>query len=131
MNINPNVIRAFEEAPVCFLATCQDGAPNVVPVGFKWIEGDRVLLADLFFGKTRSNLAANPQVAVAVGLLNPKRGFQVKGKAKAHHEGPVYDRVCELLRAHGVEARPAAALEIAVEQIFALDPGAQAGVRIA
>ena len=70
-------------------------------------------------------------MAVSVGLLSPKRGFQIKATAKVHRGGPVFERVCDLLRSAGVDARPAAALEIPFEEIYALDPGPGAGSRIA
>jgi predicted pyridoxine 5'-phosphate oxidase superfamily flavin-nucleotide-binding protein len=124
------VIRAFAEAPVCYLATCCGQEPNVVPVGFKWIEAGRLLIADLFFSKTRANLQISPRVAVSVGLLNPKRGFQVKGSAKVHRDGAVFEHVCELLRCCGVAAKPAAALEIELDEVYALDPGPAAGMRV-
>lgn len=130
MRIQPDVIRAFEEAPLCYLATCRDGEPNVVPVGFKWISADGLLMADLFFGRTRTNLESSPRVAVSVGLLNPKRGFQIKATARVHHDGPVFERVCHLLRAAGVDASPSAAIEVPFEEIYALDPGPGAGQRI-
>lgn len=73
MSIDANVIRAFVEAPACYLATCRDGEPNAVPVGFKWIEADRLLVADVFFGKASTNLQSNLKVAISVGFLDPKR----------------------------------------------------------
>ena len=131
MQTNQNVIAAFEEAPLWYLATCGEGGPNVVPIGFKWIEENRLLVADLFFRKTRDNLGRRQQVAVSVGLLNPKRGFQVKATAKVHRDGPVFERVCQLLRSAGVDARPSAALEIPFEETYDLTPGPDAGKRIA
>ncbi len=131
MQINQNVIAAFEEAPLWYLATCGEGGPNVVPVGFKWVEENRLLVADLFFEKTRDNLGRRPRVAVSVGLLSPKRGFQVKATAKVHRDGPVFERVCQLLRSAGVDARPFAALEIPFEETYDLTPGPDAGKRIA
>ncbi len=122
MSMNPEVLNAFQTAPLCYLATSRNGEPNVVPVGFKWIDADCLLIADLFFGKTRANLDDNLRVAVSVGLLNPKRGFQVKATAKVHRNGPVFERVCQLLHSSGVDARPVAALEIPFEEIYALDP---------
>ncbi|MBL8952093.1 MAG: pyridoxamine 5'-phosphate oxidase family protein [Myxococcaceae bacterium] len=124
------VSSAFAEAPLCFLATCRSDEPNVVPVGFKWVEGGRLLIADLFFGHTRRNLAATRRVAVAVAQLDPRRGFQVKAIAKVHREGPVFERVCALLGARGVDARPRAAIEIPFDEIYGLAPGPEAGKRL-
>jgi len=124
------VAAAFTEAPLCFVATCRSNEPNVVPVGFKWVEGGRLLLADLFFGRTRLNLAATRRVAVAVALLEPRRGYQVKAVAKVHREGPVYDRVRELLKSKGVEAPPRAAIEIPFDEVYGLAPGPEAGKRL-
>ena len=53
----PEAVRtALDVAPHCFLATCHNSVPNVVPVGHKWIVDNRVLLGDFHFGKTRRNL---------------------------------------------------------------------------
>ncbi len=131
MQINQNVIAAFAEAPLWYLATCGEGGPNVVPVGFKWVEYDCLLIADRFFGRTRDDLGRRRRVAVSVGLLNPKRGFQVRATAEVHRHGPVLERVCQLLRSGGVDATPYAALEIPFEETYDLTPGPDAGKRIA
>ena len=127
----PEAVRsAFEAAPFWFLATCADGIPNVVAVGSKWIDDDTLLLADLFFDKTRRNLAANPIVAVTVAFSNPKRGFQIKGKASVHQSGAAYERCKVLLRANGVDAELPAAVVIPAAEVYVLDPGPEAGERI-
>lgn len=129
-DLTRSVITAFTEAPLCYLATSHDGEPNVVPVGFKWVEGDRLLIADLFFGRTRAALAQRPRVAVSVGLLDPKRGYQIKAAARVHRDGPVFERVRELLRAAGVNAQPWSAIEVPFAEVYRLDPGADAGSRL-
>lgn len=80
---NQNVIAAFEEASLWYMATCGEGGPNVVPGGFNWFDEKRLLVADLFFGWTRANLEHNRRVAVSVGLLNPKRGFQIRPRRES------------------------------------------------
>ncbi len=130
MNIKTRVSAAFAAAPLWYVATCQGNDPNVVPVGCKWVEQDRLLIADLFFSHTRANLALNPRVAVSVGLLDPKRGFQVKATARVHRDGPVFERVCALLKAAGMDARPWGAIEIPFDEVYSLDPGPEAGARI-
>lgn len=130
MALQEDVRTAFEEAPVCFLATCGDNVPNVVPVGYKWLVGNELILADCFFNKTRRNLAANPSVAVTVAAANPKRGFQLKGQASVHESGEPYERVIALLRACGVDADPHAVVLITVTEVYSLEPGRKAGMQI-
>ena len=130
MVLQEEVRTAFRETPVCFLATCCEDVPNVVPVGFKWIDQNKLLLADLFFEKTRRNLAANPTVAVTVACTNPKQGFQLKGIASVHRTGEPYERLRVLLRQKGVDAEPFAAVLISVAETYLLDPGPEAGKRI-
>lgn len=50
------------------LATAtKDGIPNVVAIAFgKVISDSQILLMDVFMNKTRANIEANPNVAVAV-----------------------------------------------------------------
>ncbi len=117
----------MNDAPFWLLATCAEGVPNVVPVGYKWVENDKLLLADLFFGKTRRNLAANSLVAVTVASVDPKRGFQVKGTASVHRAGEPYQRLCTCLRGCGVDTDPHAAVLITVTHVYQLAPGPNAG----
>lgn len=126
-----HVDKIFLEAPLWFLATCHDNVPNVVPVGFKWIEGDRLLIADLFLGKTRRNIHANPEVAVAVGALGPKRGFQIKGTAQVLTQGPEFAQVKDILIKDGLDQKLIAVIAVTPQQLFLLDPGADAGQELA
>ena len=85
----PESVRvAIAEAPIAFLATHDQQGPNVVAVGFFWVEGDAVVVADVFFQKTRSNLAGRAQAALAVGGTSPaKWGYQIKGPASLRRAG--------------------------------------------
>jgi predicted pyridoxine 5'-phosphate oxidase superfamily flavin-nucleotide-binding protein len=80
------------------LWTCHNGVPNVVPVGHKWIVDNDLLLADFHFGKTRRNLADNPDVAISVTGPEPKQGFQLKGPATAHRDGDPYEKLVAFLQ---------------------------------
>jgi len=126
-----DVRNAFDAAACCYLGTCAGSQPNVVPVGFKWLDGNHILLADLFFGKTRRNLQSNPRVAVTVAQISPKHGYQICGTASLHQSGAVHARVCELLRSHGIDAAPHAAIQVRPQCVYRLDPGEGAGERIA
>ena len=128
--MNQDLIKSLEDAPLWYLGTCSSDDPNVVPVGFKWLEGERLLIADLFFGKTRRNIDANPRVAVSVGALGPKRGFQIKGRAITHREGVVFGRVRALMDKDGLGEALQTVIEVAAEELFLLDPGGHAGERL-
>jgi len=127
----PDAVRtAFETAPHCFLATCHSGVPNVVPVGRKWIVGNDILLADFHFGKTRRNIADNPEVAISVTGPEPKQGFQLKGAASVHRDGEPFEKLGAILRDAGVDAEPHAAVLVSVAEVYLLDPGPNAGKRV-
>ncbi len=127
----PDAVRtAFETAPHCFLATCPSGVPNVVPVGRKWIVGNDILLADFHFGKTRRNIADNPEVAISVTGPEPKQGFQLKGTATVHRSGEPFEKLGARLRDAGVDAEPYAAVLVSVAEVYLLDPGPNAGKRV-
>ncbi|MHC5008823.1 MAG: pyridoxamine 5'-phosphate oxidase family protein [Planctomycetota bacterium] len=127
----PDAVRtAFEAAPHCFLATCHNGVPNVVPVGRKWIVDNEILMADFHFGKTRHNIAENPAVAISVTGPEPKQGFQLKGNATVHRDGEPFEKLGAFLRDAGVDATPHAAVQVSVEEAYLLDPGPNAGKRV-
>lgn len=129
-DIHEQAADAFEQAPMWFVGTCDRTEANVIPVGFKWVAGGRLLIADFFFGKTRANLESHPRVAVSVGLLNPKRGFQVKAGAIVHRQGPVFEEALGLLARDGIKGTPHAVIEVPMEEIYLLNPGPQAGKRV-
>lgn len=124
------VCEIIQRAPIAFLATCHEGIPNVVPLGFKWADGEGLLVADLFLNKTRRNLEANSAVALSVATIDPKCGYQIKGRAVIHRSGPKYDRVQKLLEEAGVDTPPYAAVGISVDEVYLLDAGADAGKRL-
>ncbi len=127
----PDAVRAaFEAATVCYLATCRDGVPNVVPVSRMWVVDNELLLADFYFGKTRRNIADNPEVAISLVGPDPKQGFQLKGTASTHESGEPFERLGALLRDAGVDAEPHAAVMVSVEEVYLLDPGPNAGKRV-
>ena len=59
-----------------YLATCDGGEPNAVPVGFKKVADDGTLLiGDVFFKVTLKNLLANANVS-------PRRAKAIKSRAR-------------------------------------------------
>ena len=74
------------------LATCADGEPNVVPVGFKTVSEDgKLIIGDVFMETTMKNILANGRAAVSAFDSETKEGYQVKGAAVYVTEGPVVD----------------------------------------
>jgi predicted pyridoxine 5'-phosphate oxidase superfamily flavin-nucleotide-binding protein len=126
-NLKESVKKALLGAPLWYLGTCRGNVPNVVPVGFKWIEGDRLLVTDLFLGKTRENIRSNAQVAVTVAAFRPKRGFQIKGTAQALAQGAEFARVKEFLAREGLGEKLVAVISITPRHLYLLDPGDSAG----
>jgi predicted pyridoxine 5'-phosphate oxidase superfamily flavin-nucleotide-binding protein len=130
MELPDAVHAAFEAAKLCYLATCRDGVPNVVPVSRMWIVDNDLLVADFYFGKTRRNIADNPEVAISLVGPDPKQGFQLKGRASVHESGEPFEKLGTLLRDAGVDAEPRAAVLVSVEEVYLLDPGPNAGKRV-
>lgn len=128
--MDPAVVAAWHASPLVWLSTVGPDGPNLVPVGFRALWEGKPLLVDLYFGKTRQNLAANPRVALGLATASPKTGFQLKGTASLHTHGPAWEAAREVLRESGVSADPRAAVVVEVDEIYLLDPGADAGRRI-
>lgn len=77
-----------------YLATCDGGEPNAVPVGFKKVAEDGTLLiGDVFFKVTLKNLLANANVSISASDAASGEGYQVKGDAEYFTEGPVFEEI--------------------------------------
>ncbi len=82
---------------VHFATSTKDGKPNVVPIGYvEVISDDEVLIVDTLMDKTRNNLEGNPQVAIAVEVMEDFKAYQLKGKAKIFAEGKVFENAPEI-----------------------------------
>ncbi len=118
-----------------YLATSSgDGRPNVVPVGLvSSLDGGKMVVVDVYFNKTRKNLEANDQVAVAATDLSRRRSFQLKGKGTIVTSGKFFDFGLETMREkiekikkegkkphfpEGVSVRPKGVLVIDIEEIY-------------
>jgi len=80
-----------------FATSTKDGKPNVVPIGYvEVISDDEVLIVDTLMDKTRRNLEVNPQVAIAVEVMEEFKAYQLKGKAEIFTEGKVFEKALEI-----------------------------------
>lgn len=80
-----------------FATSTKDGKPNVVPIGYvEVISEEEVLIVDTLMDKTRKNLETNPQVAIAVEVMEEFKAYQLKGKARIFTEGKVFEKALEV-----------------------------------
>ncbi|MDD1767456.1 MAG: pyridoxamine 5'-phosphate oxidase family protein, partial [Methanomassiliicoccales archaeon] len=70
--MSKNVMEFIKSARPAFVATAsKNGVPNVAPKGsLNVIDDETLLFADLIPGKTRNNIAENPNLAIA--FVDPK-----------------------------------------------------------
>jgi uncharacterized protein len=148
--------QVLKQQPVVLVATSDfQGRPNVSPKGALQIVGeDKLVFADLFSYKTRSNLQANPRVAVAAVDPQTYEGYQFKGWAELLDEGPLFEEIASLLargrngpqpmelwfekaareltaalaRAGRNGIRPSHAVVLHIEEIWNLTPGHESEV---
>jgi predicted pyridoxine 5'-phosphate oxidase superfamily flavin-nucleotide-binding protein len=116
----------IEKQKVCFVATAdKNGKSNVSPKGSIYVVDDETLaFADLYSQKTRANLKANPNIALAVVDLKALKGYQFKGKTELLEEGNIYnDVVCYLQTLPMRLPDPQYVVKIKVEEIFNLGMG--------
>jgi predicted pyridoxine 5'-phosphate oxidase superfamily flavin-nucleotide-binding protein len=134
MAIVSQEIRDFVVGKLAWVATADaKGLPNLAPKGtVEFADEETIVFADLFSLKTRANLEANLQVAVAVVDPSPPKGFQFKGKAELLTSGPVYEACAKKLKEAMPDLPPPKYLvRIKVAEIYSLSPGPDAGRKIA
>jgi len=110
----------------------KNGVPNVAPKGsMSVIDEETLLFADISPGKTRDNIAENPNVTVAFVDAKGYKGYQIKGRAQSMKSGKVYEETCARIAALPMKLpKPEAAILIKVQEIYSLSPGPDAGKRI-
>lgn len=123
--MNENVVKVLK-ANMWDLATCANGEPNVVPVGFKDVTDEgKLIVGDVFLETTLNNIKANnSKVAVSAYDMKTSEGYQVKGTAEYVTEGPVVDvfkKMADQLF-HGA-ATAKGALIITPEKVIVTTPG--------
>jgi hypothetical protein len=143
--------QVLKRQPVVLVATSDaDGQPNVSPKGaLKIVDDDKLVFADLFSLKTRTNLRANPRLTVAAVDPATYEGYQFKGHARLVEEGPLFEEISDLVsrgrygpqpmelwfertarelvaalsRAGRHKVRPSHAVVLHIEEIWNLAPG--------
>lgn len=92
MMLNENVKKVFLEN-TWSIATCSDGEPNVVPVGFKNVTDDgKLVVGDVFLKTTMENIqSGSNKIAVSAYDAKTSEGYQIKGTAEYVSEGEIVD----------------------------------------
>ncbi len=124
--LNDNVVKLLKTG-MWDLATCADGEPNVVPVAFKDVTPDGMLMVgDVFLDTTLKNLAANRgKIAVSVYDGQTLEGYQVKGTAQYVTEGDVVATFKAMVeKMFNGTATAKGALIITPEKVIVTTPGA-------
>ena len=79
------------EGPVVLATVGEDGTPNsIYATCVSLFGGDRIVVADNYFDKTRRNIKAGSRGAVLF-MTNDKKAYQLKGALDYHDSGPVFD----------------------------------------
>ncbi|MGB9923820.1 MAG: pyridoxamine 5'-phosphate oxidase family protein [Methanothrix sp.] len=93
-------IKQMLDENIVYLATStRDGKPNVIPIGSAYaISDNEILIHDMMFVKTRANLEANHQVAIAFTDTKRWESYQLKGTAKIFTDGEMFDKVVEIMK---------------------------------
>ena len=118
-----NVVKVLK-ANVWSVATCSD-VPNVVPVGFKDVSEDGLLVVgDVMMDTTMKNVQANGKIAISAFDPKTSEGYQVKGTAVYQTEGPVVDALREMAMAVFQGAMTVkGALVITPDKVIVTSPG--------
>lgn len=134
--LNERMKEIFAKQGVLVLGTADlNGIPNAVPVGaVKILDDETILVSDQFFNKTLNNLRANPKVAISFWETDKGEGYQIKGDAKIHTEGMIYEETVEWIRKYGEEIghplKSKGAIVVKITAIYSVTPGPDAGQRV-
>ena len=94
MNMLPDIVsKALDnrEGPAIFTTVSEAGIPNSVYVGFLHkFSGDKLVVADNYFCKTRSNILAGSRASLLF-ITKERKAFQVKGRIDYETSGEIYD----------------------------------------
>ena len=121
--MDANVVKILKEN-LWYLGTYSD-EPNAVPVAFKDVTEDGVLLVgDVFLDQTLKNIKSNGKIAVSACNAETMEGYQIKGKAEYLEDGPIvenFKKVVEDMFKGAATAK--GALKITPEKILVTTPG--------
>ena len=87
------IIEAWEnkEGPIILATVSTEGVPNAIYAScVEMFNNEKLVVADNFFNKTRSNILAGSKGAL-VFITKEGKSFQVKGTIEYHESGDMFD----------------------------------------
>ena len=132
MVLSQEMMEAIEKNNIVWLATAnKDSKPNVVPIGLaRPLNNKTILLVANFMNKTFENLKINPQAAITVYNIS-ECPYQFKGNVEIHESGKYFNDAVEWAKSVMSQLNPKAAVLLNVEEIYSVEPGPEAGKKVA
>jgi len=130
--LSQEMMEAIEKNNIIWLATAnKDSKPNLVPIGLaKPLNNETVLLVANFMNKTFENLKNNPQASITVNDVS-ECPYQFKGNVEIHESGQYFDDAVNWAKSVMSQLNPKAAVLLKVEEIYSVQPGPDAGKKVA
>ena len=120
--LTKEVKELFEQVPTMALATVNNSnIPNVSVIASKKIIDSRTIWTiDTFHKKTLQNIIQNGQVSIA--LWKDSLGYQIKGTAKYHKEGEIFEKGKKWILKIKPQKIVKGVIEIKITNIYHLTP---------
>lgn len=132
MVLSQEMMESIEKNNIIWLATAnENNRPNVVPIGLaKPLNNKTILLVANFMNKTFENLKNNPQAAIAVNNIS-ECPYQFKGIVEIHESGKYFEDAVDWAKSVMSQLNPKAAVLLKVEEVYSVQPGPEAGKKVA
>jgi hypothetical protein len=120
-----------KQSLVAFGTADKKGQPNVNAIFWKKILNDEtILLIDNFMKTSKANLAENNKVCISFWNPDTEEAYKVKGTAKYHTEGSIYEEGKNLIQSKNPERVPKGVVEVKVTEVYSIKPGPEAGKKL-
>ena len=115
---------------VAFATSDKNDNPNVVPIFWKIIKDDSIILIDNFMKMTKQNLLENNKVCISFWDPNTEEAYKLKGTAIYHVSGKIFDDGIKFVKSKKPERNPKGVVEIKITEIFNIKCGEEAGNKL-
>ncbi len=121
--MNENVIKVLNENMWDVITMGEK--PDVAPVAFKAVAGDKLAVGNVFLTKTVENVKENGLVIISAYNATTLEGYKIEGKGEYITEGEIVDALAKAASdfSNGV-LKVKGAILIDVKAVYATTPGA-------